>query len=200
MAKPRDIEALQCDMPYARAAAHIVAVRAQELFAHAAGVLDVTDIERVHDMRVATRRLRAVLEIFAPCFPAGEHKAVLRDVKRLADALGARRDPDVQLAALERFEQATAKADAPGIEAFAGRPSRGAGGRQRRAGRRAGRGRGGRAGGAARAARFGGRGPRGGAGSGGARSGGARRGGARGDAPAAEIPVADAPAAEAPAA
>jgi CHAD domain-containing protein len=121
MAKARDIEALQCDMPYARAAAHIVAVRAQELFAHADGVLDVTDIERVHDMRVATRRLRAVLEIFAPCFPAGEHKAVLRDVKRLADALGARRDPDVQLAALERFEQATAKADAPGIEAFAER-------------------------------------------------------------------------------
>ena len=121
MAKARDIEALECDMPYARAAAHIVAVRVQGLFAHADGVLDVTDIERVHDMRVATRRLRAVLEIFAPCFPAGEHKAVLRDVKRLADALGARRDPDVQLAALERFEQATAKADAPGIEAFAGR-------------------------------------------------------------------------------
>ena len=118
MAKARDIEALDCDMPYGRAAAHIVAVRAQELFAHADGVLDVTDIERVHDMRVATRRLRAVLEIFAPCFPAGEHKAALRDVKRLADALGGRRDPDVQLAALERFEQATAKADAPGIEAF----------------------------------------------------------------------------------
>jgi len=118
MAKARDIEALDCDMPYGRAAAHIVAVRAQELFAHADGVLDVTDIERVHDMRVATRRLRAVLEIFAPCFPAGEHKAALRDVKRLADALGGRRDPDIQLAALERFEQATAKADAPGIEAF----------------------------------------------------------------------------------
>jgi CHAD domain-containing protein len=118
MAKARDIEALDCDMPYGRAAAHIVGVRAQELFAHADGVLDVTDIERVHDMRVATRRLRAVLEIFAPCFPAGEHKAALRDVKRLADALGGRRDPDVQLAALERFEQATAKADAPGIEAF----------------------------------------------------------------------------------
>jgi CHAD domain-containing protein len=121
LAKARDIETLDCDMPYGQAAAHIVAVRAQELFAHADGVLDVTDIERVHDMRVATRRLRAVLEIFAPCFPAGEHKAALRDVKRLADALGERRDPDVQLAALERFEQATAKADAPGIEAFARR-------------------------------------------------------------------------------
>ena len=35
------------------------------------GVLDVGDIERVHDMRVATRRLRAALEIFGPCFPRG---------------------------------------------------------------------------------------------------------------------------------
>ena len=47
------------------------------------------------------RRLRAVLEIFAPCFrnkrvPGG----VLRDVKRLADALGERRDPDVHIDAL----------------------------------------------------------------------------------------------------
>jgi CHAD domain-containing protein len=121
MAKARDIPGLDCDMPYAQAAARTVAVRAGEVFEHAEGVLDVQDIERVHDMRVATRRLRAVLEIFAPCFPAGEHKAVLRDVKRLADALGERRDPDVQLAALQKFEEAAARADAPGVEAFAGR-------------------------------------------------------------------------------
>ena len=53
------------------AAARIVRVRAEELFDHAGGVLDTSDIERVHDMRVASRRLRAVLEIFAACFPQG---------------------------------------------------------------------------------------------------------------------------------
>ena len=121
MAKAHDIAGLRCDMPFAQAAARTVAVRAQEVFEHADGVLDVQDIERVHDMRVATRRLRAVLEIFAPCFPADEHKDVLRDVKQLADALGERRDPDVQLAALQSFEQAAARADAPGVEAFAAR-------------------------------------------------------------------------------
>ena len=119
MAKPHDIAGLECDMPFALAAARTVAVRAQEVFGHADGVLDVQDIERVHDMRVATRRLRAVLEIFAPCFPRAEHKDVLRSVKLLADALGERRDPDVQLAALASFEQAAARADAPGVEAFA---------------------------------------------------------------------------------
>ena len=56
--------------PTARAGARIVRVRARELFEHAEGVLDTRDIERVHDMRVASRRLRAVLEIFAPVLPA----------------------------------------------------------------------------------------------------------------------------------
>src|SRR3954469_12870515 len=104
MAKARDIDGLRADLPFGQAAAATVAVRAEELFEHADGVLDTTDIERVHDMRVATRRLRAVLEIYAPCFPRAEFKPVLEEVKALADALGARRDPDVlldRLAALE---------------------------------------------------------------------------------------------------
>ena len=61
MAKPRPIEGLDPDQPYASAAANVVAVRARELADHSRDVLNVTDIERVHDMRVATRRLRAML-------------------------------------------------------------------------------------------------------------------------------------------
>ncbi|HEV2753707.1 MAG TPA: CHAD domain-containing protein [Solirubrobacteraceae bacterium] len=92
-----------------------MAVRGQELFDHAVDVLDTQDIARVHDMRVASRRLRAVLEIFAPCFPRDQHKAVLREVKDLADALGARRDPDVQLAGLEELAAALRKVEQPGL-------------------------------------------------------------------------------------
>ena len=120
MAKAREI-ALAREMTYAQAARATVAVRAEELFAHADGVLDTSDIERVHDMRVATRRLRAVLEIFAPCFERSLHKEVLRDVKALADALGARRDPDVQLAHLDAFAAAAPEADLPGIDVLAQR-------------------------------------------------------------------------------
>lgn len=119
MAKARDVEGLDPDIPFVLAAARAVSVRAEELFEHSADVLDTQDIERVHDMRVATRRLRAVLEIFAPCFPEDQHKPVLKDVKRLADALGARRDPDVQLEALDRLAGVMRKVEAPGIEAFA---------------------------------------------------------------------------------
>src|SRR5919199_4423220 len=119
MAKARDIPGLRADMTFAEAAAATVAVRAEELFAHGREVLDTSDIERVHDMRVASRRLRAVLEIYAPCFEPAQFKPILKEVKTLADALGARRDPDVLLAQLERIEAALPKAAAAGIEAFA---------------------------------------------------------------------------------
>jgi len=116
MAKAREIPGLDADLRFRDAAVLTVRVRAEELWERSVDVLDVSDIERVHDMRVATRRLRAVLEIYAPCFPKAEHKAVLKDVKALADALGARRDPDVQLEDLEGLAGALSGADAPGIE------------------------------------------------------------------------------------
>jgi CHAD domain-containing protein len=119
MAKARDIPGLHASMPFAEAAAATVAVRAEELFEQAENVLDTSDIERVHDMRVASRRLRAVLEIYAPCFEKSAFKPLLREVKDLADALGERRDPDVLLDRLAELESVLPKADAPGIEAFA---------------------------------------------------------------------------------
>jgi CHAD domain-containing protein len=103
---------------YAEAAAKVVAVRTAELAEHSAGVLDMTDIEAVHRMRVATRRLRAALEIFEPCFPGKRYKRALREVKQLADALGERRDRDVTIDALNRFADGAGRADQPGIESL----------------------------------------------------------------------------------
>jgi CHAD domain-containing protein len=117
VAKAADID-VDAFEPFALAAARTVRMRADEVFAHEEGVLDTSDIERVHDMRVATRRLRAVLEIFEPCFPKGDYKTVLRDVKALADALGERRDPDVHIEAMEAFEAAVQATNRPGIEAL----------------------------------------------------------------------------------
>jgi CHAD domain-containing protein len=114
MAKAQEID-VDPSEPYRHAAARIVRVRAGELFEYGEGVLDTRDIERVHDMRVASRRLRAVLEIFEPCFPAGEFKGVLRDVKQLADALGERRDPDVHIDALQQFSRALLAVNKPGF-------------------------------------------------------------------------------------
>ena len=100
MARAREVE-LDCEEPFSLAAARVVEVRAAEVFEHAEGVLDLDDPERVHDMRVATRRLRAAMEVFEPCFPRKRHRKALKRVKALADALGERRDRDVTIGALE---------------------------------------------------------------------------------------------------
>jgi CHAD domain-containing protein len=121
MAKARAVPGLDGQAPFRVAAAKVVSVRSAELFDQSTNVLDTADIERVHDMRVATRRLRAVLEIFAPCFERTLHRGVLGDVKSLADALGERRDPDVHIDVLQRFEVAVADADRPGVESLIGR-------------------------------------------------------------------------------
>jgi CHAD domain-containing protein len=121
VAKARQIHGLSADGSYAAAAARIVAVRAQELVDHSAGVLDMGDIERVHEMRVATRRLRAALEVFEPCFPGKRFGQDLGEVKTLADALGERRDRDVAIAALEELAAKMAAPDRPGIDSLVDR-------------------------------------------------------------------------------
>ena len=118
MAKARTIPELATPLSFREAAALVVVARAEEVFDHLDGVLDTTDIERVHDMRVATRRLRAAMEIFQPCFPKKSFRRVLKEVKALADALGERRDPDVHIEELERIAAALTRADAAGIRSL----------------------------------------------------------------------------------
>lgn len=121
MAKAREISGLSTDLPYGEVAARVLEVRCEELIEHSRGVLDMGEIEGVHAMRVATRRLRAAIEIFRPCFPKEEGKLTLREVKALADALGERRDRDVAIDALEAFAAAMAAPDRPGIRSLADR-------------------------------------------------------------------------------
>jgi len=69
-------------------------------------VLKHEDIEAVHKMRVATRRLRATLDAFESCCNPQKFKKIYRQVKDMADLLGAARDTDVMLQGLhEKYEQ-----------------------------------------------------------------------------------------------
>ena len=120
MAKAREIEGFADAATFAEAARLAVETRTEELFSFSEGVLDTTDIERVHDMRVASRRLRAALEIFEPCFPKKAHRPVLEEVKALADALGERRDRDVHIEELERIAASLATEDGPGLGELVG--------------------------------------------------------------------------------
>jgi len=117
VARARPLE-LDCEEPFAQAAARVVAVRSEEVFEQAGGVLDLDDVERVHDMRVATRRLRAALEVFAACFPRKRHRKALKRVKALADALGERRDLDVEIELLKGVEDEVAEEDCAALSAL----------------------------------------------------------------------------------
>ncbi len=60
------------------------------------------DLEALHDMRVASRRIRAAFRVFRPCFPKDLRKAPEMRVRQVTQALGQVRDQDVLLDYLGR--------------------------------------------------------------------------------------------------
>lgn len=97
MASARKVPGLSCDDSFRSAAGKIIWTRFDEMMSFSTAALEGKDPEGVHDMRVASRRLRAALELFRDAFPQRELRPMLREVKRLADALGGVRDLDVLL-------------------------------------------------------------------------------------------------------
>ncbi len=68
------------------------------------GVRKASGSDPVHDMRVASRRLRAALPLFSDCFPKKKFPDWVKHVKQITGALGRARDLDVQLELVHTFE------------------------------------------------------------------------------------------------
>ena len=76
-----------------------------------------SDPEGVHDMRVATRRLRASLELLEETvYDSQETKRYRKQLRGLAQALGNTRDADVFLQNLEEYRSKLSEEDQAGIE------------------------------------------------------------------------------------
>ncbi|HTP09214.1 MAG TPA: CHAD domain-containing protein [Anaerolineae bacterium] len=69
------------------------------------GVRAADDIEYVHRMRVASRRIRNALALFGDELPRKHYAAWRDEMRRVTKALGAARDTDVQLALVQEFLQ-----------------------------------------------------------------------------------------------
>jgi CHAD domain-containing protein len=108
MAKAKEITGLDCDADALEWAAEVLRMRFEEVVSLRGDALNSKDIEGVHAMRVATRRLRSALRDFSPLMRRRPLKKVKKDLKRIADALGQARDQDVAIVALEKL-QAQAK-------------------------------------------------------------------------------------------
>ncbi len=75
----------------------IVAQRVDALLAEVEGARTGEDIEHVHRMRVASRRLRSALRIFGECFKGKKAKRWRKAARQVTASLGDARDLDVQI-------------------------------------------------------------------------------------------------------
>ena len=84
-------------------AAQVLLQKLQALRQEIDGVRAGKDIEFVHRMRVASRRMRAALAVFTPCLGARQTRKWTKGIRRITRALGEARDADVQLEFLRDF-------------------------------------------------------------------------------------------------
>ncbi len=63
------------------------------------------NVDAVHDARVATRRMRALLPILSACYPHTDLKSTARTVKKAGRALGRVRDLDVAIELIGELER-----------------------------------------------------------------------------------------------
>lgn len=79
------------------------------------GVVRDDDVEHVHRMRVASRRVREGMAVFEACFPRKRYREWRKALRAVTRALGEARDADVQVAFLEEFLGRADGSQAPGI-------------------------------------------------------------------------------------
>jgi CHAD domain-containing protein len=99
-------------------AAELLTARLERMLAQAAGVRAGKEIEPIHQMRVWSRRSRAALDVFRPCFEGKAFQAIEAEVKKVTRALGAARDLDVMIESLARREAELPPEQQAGIESF----------------------------------------------------------------------------------
>jgi CHAD domain-containing protein len=99
--KARKVKGLDADGPLRENAMRIIDVRAAEVRSFSPAVFDPQNVEALHDMRIAAKRLRYVLELTVPVFGEPAAQAAKR-AKKLQDLLGEIHDCDVTVPRVER--------------------------------------------------------------------------------------------------
>lgn len=104
--------------------ANVLLVRLNEMFSWAESIHDPANIEELHNMRIAAKRFRYTLEIFAPVL-APDAQSFLKVAEEIQEQLGAIHDCDVLFPLLmatlqEEMEREKRKALKPsgGLPAF----------------------------------------------------------------------------------
>ena len=117
MAKAKPITKTICRSAAAKAIQRVLLARLGEMCEFRERALDWDSPDGVHDMRVASRRLRSALKDFKPYL--GKDRIPSRKLKAIANSLGAVRDEDVVLAALDELRLQAGDKVVDGIDAIA---------------------------------------------------------------------------------
>jgi hypothetical protein len=117
--KARKVKRLDPDGLLADNIARIVTVRLDELCGFMPQAADPREATALHGLRIAAKRLRYLLELFAPCF--GPYAATAaKKAKKLQDLIGEIHDCDVTLPRVEALIAELRERDAADVRRLAG--------------------------------------------------------------------------------
>ncbi len=100
----------------AEAGRKVIGFHFARMLKHEPGTRLGEDIEELHDMRVATRRMRAAFNIFGSAFSKKKIKSLQRGLQATARALGRVRDLDVFMEKLQHYQQSLPEEEHVGLE------------------------------------------------------------------------------------
>jgi CHAD domain-containing protein len=116
--KPRKSIGIMPDDSLAGAGRKVWSYHFAIMLSHEQGTLLGEDIEELHDMRVATRRMRSAFDIFSPAFNPKIINRYLKGLRKVGRALGQVRDMDVLLLNAMSFQKKMPEQARPGLEAL----------------------------------------------------------------------------------
>ncbi len=93
------------DDPMSEAGRKILFYHFERMLLHEPGSRLGQDIEAVHDMRVATRRMRSALRLFVPFYERKIARRLASALRRTGQALGMVRDLDVFIEKAQRYQE-----------------------------------------------------------------------------------------------
>lgn len=104
------------DLRFRLAASQVLDQRATQITVLSKGVLDVSETAAAEELWLASRRLRAALEVFRPCLGRSAYREGRAEARRISKAVGDRRDVDVAIAAYEEIRAEMDSPEAEGID------------------------------------------------------------------------------------
>lgn len=105
MVNPEREESLKDSNGYCFFGADMLLPLLRSLSREIEGVREAEDIEFIHRMRVASRRIRSCLPLFEECFPSKKYRQWRKEIRNITRALREARDADVQITFLKTYTE-----------------------------------------------------------------------------------------------